>query len=211
MNRNRYGRIAVRAAAGLGLLLTLIVLLFFIELRRTQAEMDELLSDLFAASLHDVPDLGSLRSYRIIIMREAQPPGRRPGEEWTRARWRLLFDEKLRFPQASLVTRSSFLLTNAVPTQIRAKLHLPRGAEAVFLSSKELGHMTRSDFLQRFPDNQSWDHVFMSQPGFNFSKTEAILYIDHTCGGLCGGGGYILMRKVNGVWRIVEEHIIWMS
>lgn len=210
MGRNCYRRIAIRAATGVCLLFTLIALLFFGELRRTQAEMDALLSDLVDVVLHNVPGFGSGRSFQIIIMREAQPPGRRPGEQ-TRARWSLLFDENLRFPQASLVTRSSFLLTNAVPTDIRVKLHLPRGAESVVLSNRELDHMTRSDFLQRFPDNQSWEILSVSQPGFNFSKTEAILYVDHSCGGLCGGGGYILMRKVDGVWRIVDEHSTWMS
>lgn len=209
-DRNRYMRIAVRAAAGVGLLLTLIALLFFSELRRTQAEMDAVLSDLFDVVLHDVPNLGSGHILQIIIMREAQPPGTRPGEE-TRARWSLLFDEKLRFPQASLVTRSSFLLTNAVPTDIRVNLRLPRGAEAVVLSNAELDHMTRSDFLQRFPDNDNWGRFSISQPGFNFSKTEAILYVDHSCAGLCGGGVYILMRKVDGVWRIVDKHSTWVS
>ncbi len=210
MGRNRYRRIAVRAAAGVGLLLALIALLFFGELWRTRAEMDAVLSDLFEVVLHNVPDSDSGRSCQIIIMREAQPPGMGPGEE-SRARWRLLFHEKLRFPQASLVTRSSFLLTNAVPTDIRAKLHLPKGAESAVLSNSELDHMTRSDFLQRFPDDHCWDRFSISQPGFNFSKTEAILYVNHFCGGLCGGGSYILMRKVNGVWHIVDQHGTWVS
>ena len=174
MDRNRYGRIAVRVTAGVGLLLALIALLFFGELRRTQAETGAVFSDLFDVVLHDVPHSGSGR-VQIIIMREAQLPGMRPGEK-TRPRWSVLFDERLRFPQTSLVTRGSFLLTNAVPTDIRAKLHLPRGAESVVLSNSELDHMTRNDCLQRFPDNHSWERFSISQPGFNFTKTEAILY-----------------------------------
>jgi len=71
--------------------------------------------------------------------------------------------------------------------------------------------MTRSDFLQRFPDNQNFEKISISQLGFNFSKTEAILYFDRSCAGLCGGGGYILMRKVDGVWRIVDKHYTWIS
>ncbi len=54
----------------------------------------------------------------------------------------------------------------------------------------------------------------VSQPGLNFSNTEAILYIDHGCvrtGDLCGGGGYILMRKVNGVWSVVDQFSTWVS
>jgi hypothetical protein len=210
MARNRYRRIAVRAAAGVGLLLTLIALLFFCELRRTRAEMDAVLSDISNVPLHSVPDVGSGRRIQTILMREAQAPGTRPGFQ-TRARWSLPFDEELRFPQASLLTRCSFLLTNAVPTDIRVDLYLLRGAGAVVLSKSELDHMTRSEFLKRFPDGQPLEQLSISQAGFNFSKTEAILYFDRSCAGLCGGGGYMLMRKVDGVWRVVDQHNTWMS
>jgi hypothetical protein len=211
MDRNRYKRIAVRAAAGIGLLFTLTALLFFNELRRTRSEMSAVLADLVHEVLHNVPNFDSGRGFQIVIMREAQLPGARPGEK-NRARWSLLFDENLRFPQASLVTRSSFLLANAVPTEIRKlDLHLPRGAESVILSNSELDHMSPREFFQRFPDNQTWDRFSISQPGFNFSKTETIVYVNHYCGSLCGGGGYILMRKVDGIWRIVDEHSRWMS
>ena len=177
-------------------------------LRRTNSESDALLSDALGAFLSKVPESG--RNFQIIIMREAQLPGTRPGNE-TKARWCLPFDKELRFPRASLVTRASFLLKNALPTGLRLKLHLPRGVQPVVLSNSDLDRMTRSDFMRPFPDNQSWERFSVSQPGFNFSKTKALLYVNHYCAGLCGGGGYILMPKVDGVWRIVDEHITWMS
>ena len=209
MVRNRYTRIAVRAAAGVAFLLALIALLFLCELRRARAETEALLSDLSNEAPHNAPAPGSGRNFQIIFMREAKAPGTRPGE--TKARWSLLFDEQLRFPQASFVTRSSFLLTNAVPTDIRVKLHPPKGVEFVVLSNSDLDHMTRSDFRQRFPDYQHLESISISQPGFNFNKTEAILYFERSCPGLCGGGAYILLRKVDGVWRIVDQHNTWMS
>lgn len=172
--------------------------------------MNAVLSDLFAVILNKMPDLGAGRSFRITIMSEALVPGSGPGDE-TRARWSLLFDEKLRFPQASLVTRGSFLLTNGISTDIRPKLKLSKGAESFVLSNSELDHMTREEFVKRFPDNLNWERFSISQLGLNFRKTEAILYVNHTCAGLCGGGSYILMRKVDGVWRIVDEHLIWES
>lgn len=200
-------RIAVRAAAGVALLLTMMALLVFGELRRAHAETNALLSDLFTAGLHDVPDLGSGRSFQIFIMRESQSPGTRPGHQ-PRARWNMLFDQKLRFPQASLVTRGSFLLTNAVPTDIRANLRLPKGVKSAALSDSDL-NIPPGDFIKRFPDDQSWEIFSVSQPGFNFSKTEAIFYFDRQSGG-GGGGGYILARKVDGVWRVVDDHPTWL-
>lgn len=72
--------------------------------------------------------------------------------------------------------------------------------------------MQPREFEQRFPSNNNWGYYALSQAGFNFSKTEAILYIDHLCIGeySCAGGGYVLARKVDGVWRIVEQHSTWI-
>jgi len=45
--------------------------------------------------------------------------------------------------------------------------------------------------------------------GFKYnrrSENEALLYGNHFCGGLCVDGGYVLMRKVNGVWHVVDQH-----
>jgi hypothetical protein len=124
----------------------------------------------------------------------------------------LLLDRQTLFPQASPVTRSSFFLSNAVTTDTRAELHLPKGVDFVVVSRSELERGQPGDFERRFPNNMGY--IAVSQPGLNFSKTEAILYIDHGCvraGDLCGGGGYILMRKVNGVWSVVDQFSTWVS
>ena len=80
--------------------------------------------------------------------------------------------------------------------------------DSVVVGRTELERSQSSDFQQRFPKN--FGYIAVSQPGFNLSKTEAILYIDHFCG-LSGGGGYILMRKVSGVWRVEDQHSTWVS
>jgi hypothetical protein len=210
MQRSWYRKLAVRASIVVAGLLVGIAILFALELRRTQAELSAVLSDLFSGRASgEVPDVGSGRSIQIIVLREAETPGMPPGGTTTRrSQW---FDEKLRFPQASPATRISFLLANSLPTEIRADIRLPNGAEAFVLSSGELDHMTRHEFQRRFPKNYSYEYFSISQAGFNFNKTEAILYGNHHCAGLCGGGEYILLRKVNGVWRIVDRHGTWVS
>ena len=203
MQRIRYTKIALRAAAVVVALLVSIVVLFILEQWRTQAEMDAVLSAYLSDEvLHNAHDWGSGRCVQIILQREAQQPG-----TW-RWRWSLLFDRRVRFPQASLVTRTSFAVRNSVASDIQAKLHLPRGVDSVVVSRSELEQSQSSDFQQRFPNNLGY--IAVSQPGLNFSKSEAILYIDHFCG-ICGGGGYILMRKVSGVWCVVDQHSTWMS
>ena len=204
MPRNRYTKIAFRLTTVVIVLLACISVLFFVEQRRTHAEVGAVLSAYLSDEvLHNAHDWGSGRGIQIILQREARRPG-----TW---RWRwsmLLFDRRVRFPQASFVTRTSFVVRNAVASDIRAELHLPRGVDSVIVSRRELEQSQSSDFQQRFPTNLGY--IAVSQPGFNFNKTEAILYVDHFCG-LCGGGGYVLMRKVNGVWRVLDQHSTWVS
>jgi hypothetical protein len=87
-------------------------------------------------------------------------------------------------------------------------LHLPRGARVAFVNVSELGTKT-SDFEARFPNNLGF--FVVSRVGLNLNKTEALLYVEHFCGGLCGGGEYVLMRKVDGVWHVVDHHGTWVS
>jgi len=63
-----------------------------------------------------------------------------------------------------------------------------------------------SNFESRFPNNLG--HLVVSHVGLNLNKTEALLYVDDFCRGLCGGGSYFLLRKVNGAWRAVDRHDI---
>ncbi|MCU1311884.1 MAG: hypothetical protein JWO20_3009 [Candidatus Angelobacter sp.] len=207
MQRSWYRKLAVRVSIAVAGLLISIAMLFTLELRRTQAQLGEVLSDLFSEGvLREPPDVGS--GLQIVIQGKAETPGMAPGATMRPSPW---LDEKLRFPQASPVSRISFLLANAFPTEIRANIRLPRGAEAFFLSSGEFNRMTPHGFQQRFPKPYGQGYFAVSQAGFNFSKTEAILYANHFCAGLCGGGGYILARKVNGVWRVVDQHESWVS
>jgi hypothetical protein len=52
--------------------------------------------------------------------------------------------------------------------------------------------------------------VVLSGVGFNLSESQAVFYIKHFCG-LCGGGRYMLMEKVDAVWRVRDEHYVWIS
>ena len=45
----------------------------------------------------------------------------------------------------------------------------------------------------------------VSAVGFNNEHTRALVYVGHICGGLCGGGTYHLMVKINGKWEPDRE------
>ena len=55
------------------------------------------------------------------------------------------------------------------------------------------------DFYKRYPGSAGY--VEVSAVGFNRPRTRAMVYMAHHCGGLCGGGSYHLLEKVNGAWR----------
>ena len=119
------------------------------------------------------------------------------------------FDKRLKFTESSVVTRSSFTLSNAFPSRLRIALRLPAVVTTIVVSREDLEKADSSgEFQTRFPNNMGY--IAVSQAGFNFSKTEAIFYLDHFCG-LCGGGRYVFMRKTNGIWKVVDEHYTWVS
>jgi hypothetical protein len=217
MSRNRFKSIVLYATAGIGLLLVFVGLLFAVEHRRTQAETGAVLSPLFSqVVLHDMDNWGGGRTVEIVILRN--PDCRMCSmygsgfdtQSWfapsLRSRGNSLSDAW--FAQSSRITRASFFLNSVFSTDVTTDLRLPSGARAAFVNASDLGNKT-SDFEARFPNNLGF--FVVSRVGLNLNRTEALLYIERFCGGLCGGGEYVLMRKVDGVWHVVDRHGTWVS
>lgn len=200
-----YGRFVVRVTIVVVLLLACTAALCMLEQRRTQGEMGAILTGFFSDEvLRNVQDSGAERKIQIVLLLE--PQNARQSNEYRRT---LLFDERSLFSQSSRTTRASFFVSNVFSTDIQTELHLPGGAQSFFISRREVQGTNGKDFEARFPNN--FGYFLVSHAGLNPSKTEAILYVDHFCGGLCGKGGYFLMRKVNGVWSVVDQHVTWIS
>jgi hypothetical protein len=54
------------------------------------------------------------------------------------------------------------------------------------------------DFYRQYPD--SGGMIELSAVGFNTDKTVAVVYMGHSCGMLCGGGGFHVLQKKDGKW-----------
>jgi hypothetical protein len=180
------------------------LILVLTDQRRTDGELTEILSAYLSDGiLHDAHDWGP--GHRILLVIQSEPE--RPGN--MRSGWLSPFDSRLKFRDSSPITRISFLLSNAISRPLRIAPHLPRGVRSVIAGRDYLeSKIPTPDFQKQFPNNLGY--IAVSRAGFNFSKTEAIFYIDHFCG-LCGGGRYVLMRKVNGIWQAADEHYTWIS
>lgn len=64
-------------------------------------------------------------------------------------------------------------------------------------------------FYKEYPKAAGyWD---FSRPGFNSSHDEAVLYVGHYCGGLCGTGHLYFLKKENGRWRVESKQMMWIS
>jgi len=79
-----------------------------------------------------------------------------------------------------------------------------------------------TDELNSAFENGSWTAFYKQYPGstgvLGFSRvgingdgTQALFYASNNCGGLCGGGTYVIMAKQDGRWVIDKEIEMWVS
>jgi hypothetical protein len=217
MSRNHSKSIALYATVVIGLLLVFVRLLFAVEQRRTQTETGAVLSAFFSQEVQN--DKGMLDAGRTITIAVMRNPDCRicmhPAIGLESQSW---FAQSLKsrgssvsdpwFAQSSRMTQASFFLNSVFSRDLSTDWHLASGARPVFVNPSDLGTKA-GDFEARFPNGGGF--FVVSHVGLNLNKTEALLYVDHFCGGLCGGGEYVLMRKANGLWHIVDRHRAWVS
>ena len=114
-----------------------------------------------------------------------------------------------------------FRAANATPKLLHAGFDL--GVPYVVVPSADIRAMFQSpgaaiapgwvDFYQQYPD--SGGYMFVSAVGFDASKRRAMVYMAHSCGGLCGGGTYHFLEKIGGAWRHARlaglTNCVWAS
>ncbi|HKS82229.1 MAG TPA: hypothetical protein VJR23_12060 [Candidatus Acidoferrales bacterium] len=218
VTRKRLRKFALYATAAFGVLLALVALLFAGEQWRTQAETRDILSAVFSQGIvHNMDQSWSGRPVTIVILRKPicfMCPGPDLGvdeQSWFALSWRSRATVLSNgwFSRASRTTRASFFLNSLFSPSIATDLSLPNGARAVFIKPSEIMWPEANNFEAKFPNNLGY--FVVSHVGLNFKKNEALPFVEHFCGGLCGGGGYILVRKENGLWHVVDNRSTWVS
>lgn len=64
-------------------------------------------------------------------------------------------------------------------------------------------------FYKEFPKSAGfWT---FSRPGYNLAGNEALLYVSHSCGYLCGTGHLYLLSKEGGQWSVKNRLMLWIS
>lgn len=115
-------------------------------------------------------------------------------------------------PTLSEQTVEDYKTKNTDPQQIK---ELDIKTKHVLLGKKDLdqifkaGREGREEFYKQYPD--SGGLIGFSRVGFNGQMDQALVYVEHWCGGLCGTGHYVLLKKDGGAWKVVVKHIVWVS
>jgi hypothetical protein len=64
-------------------------------------------------------------------------------------------------------------------------------------------------FSKEYP--RSFGFWRLSPVGYNTRGTEALVYLEHNCGGLCGAGGLVVLKKESGRWVVKNSLMLWIS
>ena len=71
------------------------------------------------------------------------------------------------------------------------------------------GHHGWEKFYEKHPKSAGlWR---FSRPGYNSAGDEALMYVSHSCGWLCGTGHLYLLSKENGEWTVKNRLMLWIS
>jgi hypothetical protein len=109
-------------------------------------------------------------------------------------------------------TLDDYKLSDSQPLNIANRFAINR--KYILISNQEArsyfeNSNTRLRLREKYPTS-SGRIMTLSRVGFNRRMNEALVYAWAYCGGDCGGGGYYLLRKEDGVWRVKEKKL-WIS
>jgi hypothetical protein len=100
--------------------------------------------------------------------------------------------------------------------KLRDRFNLPLPIH--LLNKKEIARV----FKRRNKTSDVWEGFYRAYPsapglfklsrvGFNADKSQALLFVAHSCGLLCGEGSYFVLVKKDGEWKVVKELTTWVS
>ena len=93
------------------------------------------------------------------------------------------------------VNKKTWLLEKTIPMDQPYEFVFNSELDAIFAN----GIGGWKAFYEKYPGSGGYNEV--SAVGFNADKTVAIVYVAHSCGGLCGGGSFHVLEKKDGKWQ----------
>jgi hypothetical protein len=102
-----------------------------------------------------------------------------------------------------------FLAKNTRPVQV--DVALPKGSRFVRYEVFERSFSDRFGWEAFSGANHVEAYLTVSRVGFNMFGTRALVYVDVSCGGLCGHGVYYVLEKRGGKWVRSAEQLKWIA
>ena len=89
-----------------------------------------------------------------------------------------------------------------------------RGERDSVLRTEQQPDLVRVDryweaFHRRYPN--SFGVFSLSAVGYNARRDHAVVYVNHSCGGLCGNGWIVALRRTANGWRVVSIRETWVA
>ena len=167
-------------------------------------------NEIYRLLIHD--QLTSSREVKLILLwaettsynnltDDSQPEWKHPEE------FHKLVKEAM--PEAEPQTLDNYLLRNRDPEQLKV---WNLDVNYALVTKNELPDDVLEfwrGYYEKFPSSSRL--IFFSNVGFNNKHDQAFVFVSHACGGLCGGGGYVLLKKVNGKWEIQNHQGLFVS
>jgi hypothetical protein len=116
-------------------------------------------------------------------------------------------------PALQKITADSFGNVNVQQAFLRPTVHCV--VDCVVIDSTQIELIFKNKdygwfaFYKQFPHSPGL--LTFSRVGFSTDGAQALFYVGGECGGLCGGGYYVVMERHNGRWDIEKEINVWVS
>jgi len=125
--------------------------------------------------------------------------------------WRYLLAN---FPSASQETIVNYIEKNKEKHRLNNSFDLKM--KYVLVERQEIERQIFSESTNGWEEfykkyTGSAGYVGLSRVGFNYKTNQALVYMEHMCGGLCGSGHYLLLIKDKYGWKVVLQYRRWIS
>jgi hypothetical protein len=124
-------------------------------------------------------------------------------------------------PAVATSTRNNFLARNRKPSSLSPDMKLD--FQYYLISKEELDEICTNtppspdgisggpinEMSRRYPDTSGLTEL--SRVGFNWDRTEALVYIYHYCGSICGYIYLVRLEKHGGIWQVKDKWLMGIS
>ena len=89
-------------------------------------------------------------------------------------------------------------------------LYYPNSEDNI-LEKKNNKRINRYTDIKLRNNTKKYPLAFISYPLISIDNKKAIAYGRYVCGPLCGSGGIFFLEKIEGVWKIIDYQMRWIS